>query len=44
MSEFFKNFFNNINNEKYYYKNKNLTYLIMKINFQLMFLKKKNKN
>lgn len=39
MSEFFKNFFNNINNDKYYYKNKNLTYLIMQINFQLMFPK-----
>ena len=40
MSEFFKDFFLNINNNKYYYKNKNLTYLIMKLNFNLMFLKK----
>lgn len=29
---FFKNFIN-INNKKYYYKNKKLTYLVMKINF-----------
>ena len=41
MSEFFKDFFTNINNDKYYHKNKNLTYLIMKINLQLMFLKNK---
>ena len=41
MSEFFKDFFTNINNDKYYHKNKNLTYLIMKINLQLMFIKNK---